>query len=324
MRLLVTGGCGFIGSNFIRYILEHYDPEFVTNVDALTYAGNIANVEGLAAKYGERYEFFHADIANADLMDELMRKHQFFAVVNFAAESHVDRSINSPQNFIHTNIVGTSVLLEAARKHGVRRFMQISTDEVYGSLGAEGLFTEHSPLQPSSPYSASKAGADLLALAFHKTYGEEVVITRCSNNYGAYQFPEKLIPLMVLNALRDRKLPVYGDGLNVRDWIHVDDHCAAIVAVLLNGKAGEVYNVGAGSEMKNLELVEAILNHLGKPKELIEYVTDRLGHDRRYAIDSTKIRTELGWKPLKRMEAALPETIEWYKANREWWEKLVQ
>jgi dTDP-glucose 4,6-dehydratase len=323
MRLLVTGGCGFIGSNFIRYVLEHYAPEFVTNVDALTYAGNIANVAGLAEQFGERYEFFHADIANADLMDELMRKHHFFAVVNFAAESHVDRSINSPQNFVHTNVVGTSVLLDAARRHGVRRFIQISTDEVYGSLGPEGRFTEHSPLAPSSPYSSSKAGADLLALAFHKTYGEEVVVTRCSNNYGPYQFPEKLIPLMILNALRDLKLPVYGDGLNVRDWIHVEDHCAAIVAVLLNGRAGEVYNIGADSEVENLDLVHRILAHLGKPKELIEFVTDRLGHDRRYAIDSTKIRSELGWKPLHRLDAALPATIDWYLAHRDWWEKLV-
>src|ERR1700722_10048942 len=273
MRLLVTGGCGFIGSNFIRYVLEHYGPEYVTNVSALTYAGNISTVAGLAAQFGERYEFFHADIANADLMDELMSKHQFFAVVNFAAESHVDRSINSPQNFIHTNVVGTSVLLDTARRHGVRRFVQISTDEVYGSLGPEGRFTEQSPIDPSSPYSSSKAGADLLALAFHKTYGEEVVITRCSNNYGPWQFPEKLIPLMILNAIRDRRLPVYGDGLNVRDWIHVEDHCAAIVAVLLNGRPGQVYNVGSDSEMKNLDLVHRILDHLGKPRELINYVT---------------------------------------------------
>jgi len=323
MRLLVTGGCGFIGSNFIRYILEHYDPEFVTNVDALTYAGNIANVEGLAAKYGERYEFLHADIANSDLMDELMHKHHFFAVVNFAAESHVDRSINSPQHFIHTNVVGTSVLLDAARRHGVRRFVQISTDEVYGSLGSEGRFTEESPIAPSSPYSASKASADLLALAFHKTYGEEVVVTRCSNNFGPYQFPEKLIPLMVINAIRDLPLPVYGDGLNVRDWIHVEDHCAAIVAALLNGKPGQMYNIGADTEITNLDLVHRILDHLGKPRELIEFVVDRLGHDRRYAIDSSKIRAELDWKPLHRFEEALPATIDWYLANREWWEKLV-
>ncbi|MGA3172669.1 MAG: dTDP-glucose 4,6-dehydratase, partial [Chthoniobacteraceae bacterium] len=317
MRLLVTGGCGFIGSNFIRYVLEHYDPEFITNVDALTYAGNISNVAGLAEQYGSRYEFFHADIANNDLMDELMGKHQFYAVVNFAAESHVDRSINSPQNFIHTNIVGTSVLLDTARRHGVRRFVQISTDEVYGSLGPEGRFSEESPIAPSSPYSASKSGADQLALAYHRTYGQEVVVTRCSNNYGPYQFPEKLIPLMVLNAIRDRPLPVYGDGQNVRDWIHVEDHCAAVLAVLLNGRPGEVYNIGADSEMKNLEIVNVILDYLKKPKELIQYVTDRLGHDRRYAIDSTKMRTELGWKPLHLLKDGLPATIEWYLANRE-------
>ena len=323
MRLLVTGGCGFIGSNFIRYILEHYDPEFVTNVDALTYAGNLANVAGMAERFGERYEFLHADIANVDLMDEVMRKHQFFAVINFAAESHVDRSINSPEHFVHTNVVGTSVLLEAARRHGVRRFVQISTDEVYGSLGAEGRFTEESPISPSSPYSASKASADVLALAFHKTHGEDVMVTRCSNNYGPFQYPEKLVPLMVLNALRDQKLPVYGDGLNVRDWIHVDDHCAAIVAVMLNGRPGEVYNIGADAELTNLELVRRILKHLGKSEDLIEYVTDRKGHDRRYAIDSTKIRTELGWKPLRNIDEAIPATIDWYKANTEWWGKLV-
>jgi len=324
MRLLVTGGCGFIGSNFIHYILEHYDPEFVTNVDALTYAGSIDSVAGLAARYGDRYEFFHADIANADLMDELMRKHRFFAVVNFAAESHVDRSINSPQNFIHSNVVGTSVLLDAARRHGVRRFVQISTDEVYGLLCSEGRFTEQSPIAPSSPYSASKAGADQLALAFHKTYGEEVIVTRCSNNYGPWQYPEKLIPLMVINALRDRRLPVYGDGLNVRDWIHVADHCAAIVTVLLNGRPGEVYNIGADSELTNLDLVHRILDYLGKPADLVEFVTDRLGHDRRYAIDSSKIRAELGWKPLCTIDKALPATIDWYIANRQWWEKLIQ
>ena len=324
MRLLVTGGCGFIGSNFIRYILNHYTPAFVSNVDALTYAGNIDNTAGLAEGFGERYEFFQADIANSDQMDALMSKHQFYAVINFAAESHVDRSINSPQNFIHTNVVGTSVLLDAARRHGVRRFVQISTDEVYGSLGPEGRFSETSPIEPSSPYSASKAGADLLALAFHKTLGTEVVITRCSNNYGPYQFPEKLIPLMTLNALHDKPLPVYGDGLNVRDWIHVEDHCAAIVAALLQGKPGEVYNVGADAEMRNIDLVKLILDKLGKPHSLITYVTDRLGHDRRYAIDSTKARTELGWKPLHRPEEGIRETVDWYMANKQWWEKLLR
>ncbi len=240
MRLLVTGGCGFIGSNFIRHVLTHYGPAMITNVDALTYAGNLANLAGVAESCGERYEFLQADICDADKIDAVLAQHQYFAVVNFAAESHVDRSIDSPGDFIHTNVVGTSTLLNAARRHKVRRFVQISTDEVYGSLGPEGKFSETSPLEPSSPYSASKASADLLALAYHHTFGMEVVITRCSNNYGPYQFPEKLIPLMIINALGDKPLPVYGDGLNVRDWIHVEDHCAAIVSALLIGKPGEV------------------------------------------------------------------------------------
>ena len=286
MRILVTGGCGFIGSNFIRYILQHYKPAYVTNVDVLTYAGNIANLEGVVEEHGERYEFFKADIADADLMDALMTEHQFYAVINFAAESHVDRSINDPLNFIHTNVIGTSVLLECARRHGVQRFVQVSTDEVYGSLGVAGRFTEQSPLDPSSPYSASKASADLLALASHKTYGQDVVVTRCSNNYGPYQFPEKLIPLMIIKALREEPLPVYGDGKNVRDWIQVDDHCAGIVAALFEGKPGAVYNFGGNSEMVNLDLVRMILDRLGKPHSLISFVPDRLGHDRRYAIDS--------------------------------------
>ena len=323
MRLLVTGGCGFIGSNFIRHVLQHYGSTFVNNVDVLTYAGNIANLAGVAETYGERYEFFKADIANSDQMDALMTEHSFYAVINFAAESHVDRSINSPQNFIHTNVVGTSVLLDCARRHGVQRFIQISTDEVYGSLGPEGRFTEQSPLEPSSPYSASKAGADLLALACHKTFGQEVIVTRCSNNYGPYQFPEKLIPLMILNAMRDEPLPVYGDGLNVRDWIHVEDHCAAIVSVLLNGKPGEVYNIGSDGEMKNIDVVKMILDHLKKPHDLIQFVKDRLGHDRRYAIDSTRIRTELNWKPLHRPDNGIRDTVDWYVANRAWWEPLL-
>src|SRR3989440_8774284 len=247
VRILVTGGCGFIGSNFIRYILQHYKPASVTNVDALTYAGNLANLEGVVEEHGERYEFFKADIANPDAIDALMLEHQFFAVVNFAAESHVDRSINSPENFIHTNVIGTSVLLNSARKHGVQRFVQISTDEVYGSLSTTGKFKEESPLHPGSPYSSSKARADLLALAHHKTFGQEVIVTRCSNNYGPCQFPEKLIPLMIIKALRDEPLPVYGDGMNVRDWIHVQDHCAAVVAALFEGKTGAVYNICRGS-----------------------------------------------------------------------------
>src|ERR1043165_5655591 len=273
MRILVTGGCGFIGSNFIRYILQHYKPTYVTNVDVLTYAGNPANLHGVVEEHGERYEFFKADIANPDAMDAVMTEHQFFAVVNFAAESHVDRSINDPQNFIHTNVIGTSVLLDCARRHGVQRFIQVSTDEVYGSLGETGKFTEESPLDPSSPYSASKAGADLLALASFKTYGQEVIVTRCSNNYGRYQFPEKLIPLMIIKALRDEELPVYGDGKNVRDWIHVDDHCAGIVAALFEGKPGRVYNFGGGQEMVNLDTVKLILKKLGKPESVISFVT---------------------------------------------------
>ena len=324
MRILVTGGCGFIGSNFIRYILQHYKPAYVTNVDVLTYAGNIANLDGVVEKHGERYEFFKADIANVDLMDALMTDHRFYAVINFAAESHVDRSINDPLNFIHTNVIGTSVLLDCARRHGVQRFIQISTDEVYGSLGPTGKFTEQSALDPSSPYSASKASADLLVLASHKTYGQEVLVTRCSNNYGAYQFPEKLIPLMIIKALREEPLPVYGDGMNVRDWIHVDDHCAAIVAALFEGKPGTVYNFGGNNEMANLDLVRMILDRLGKPHSLISFVPDRPGHDRRYAIDTSFAQRELDWKPRRSFKQGLDETIQWYIENPSWWQPLLE
>jgi dTDP-glucose 4,6-dehydratase len=296
----------------------------VTNVDVLTYAGNLANLNGVVEEHGERYEFFKADIANADAMDALMTEHQFFAVTNFAAESHVDRSINSPENFIHTNLIGTSVLLNSARRHGVQRFVQISTDEVYGSLGEKGKFTEESPLDPSSPYSASKAGADLLALACYKTYGQEVVVTHCSNNYGPYQFPEKLIPLMIVKALRDEPLPVYGDGMNVRDWIHVQDHCAAVVAALFEGKPGAIYNFGGGNEMTNLDLVKLILMKLGKPESLISFVTDRLGHDRRYAIDSSFAERGLKWKPRTNFKAGLEATVQWYIDNQPWWQPLLE
>jgi dTDP-glucose 4,6-dehydratase len=323
MRILVTGGCGFIGSNFIRYILKHYKPAYITNVDALTYAGNMENLAGVAEENGDHYEFFKADIASPDQMDALMTEHQIYAIINFAAESHVDRSINSPQNFIHTNIVGTGVLLDAARRHGVQRFVQISTDEVYGSLGSTGRFTTESPLAPSSPYSASKAGADLLALAYFRTFDQDVIITRCSNNFGPYQFPEKLIPLMIIKAMRDESLPVYGDGLNVRDWIRVEDHCAAIVAALFEGKAGSIYNFGGDGELTNLEVVKLILSELGKPESLISFVTDRLGHDRRYAIDSSLAEKELKWKPHRHFREALRETIEWYRNNRSWWEPLL-
>ena len=320
----MTGGCGFIGSNFIRYILEHYKPASVTNVDVLTYAGNLANLDGVVEEHGERYEFFKADIANTDQMDAVMTEHQFFSVVNFAAESHVDRSINSPQNFIHTNVIGTSVLLDCARRHGVQRFVQISTDEVYGSLGPSGKFSEQSPLDPSSPYSASKAGADLLALACHRTFDQEVVVTRCSNNYGPYQFPEKLIPLMIIKALRDEPLPVYGDGQNVRDWIHVEDHCAGIVAALFEGKPGAVYNFGGANEMGNLDVVKLILQRVNKPESLITFVTDRLGHDRRYAIDSSFAERELKWKPKHKFEEGLAETIDWYLQRESWWQPLLE
>jgi dTDP-glucose 4,6-dehydratase len=324
VRILVTGGCGFIGSNFIRYILQHYKPALVTNVDVLTYAGNLANLDGVVEEHGERYEFFKADIANTDQMDAVMTEHGFYAIVNFAAESHVDRSINSPQNFIHTNVIGTSVLLDCARRHGVQRFVQISTDEVYGSLGPSGKFTEKSPIDPSSPYSASKAGADLLALACHKTFDQEVVVTRCSNNYGPYQFPEKLIPLMIIKALRNEPLPVYGDGQNVRDWIHVEDHCSGVVAALFEGKPGAVYNFGGRSEMTNIEVVKLILQRLNKPDDLITYVTDRLGHDRRYAIDSSFAERELKWQPRRQFEQGLVETIDWYLHNESWWQPLLE
>jgi dTDP-glucose 4,6-dehydratase len=324
MRLLVTGGCGFIGSNFIRYVLQHYNPALLTNVDVLTYAGNEANLTGIAEQYRGRYDFVKADIASTEQMEAVMSRETFYAVINFAAESHVDRSINDPQNFIHTNVVGTSILLDCARRHGVQRFVQVSTDEVYGSLGATGRFTEQSPIEPSSPYSASKAGADLLALACQKTFGQDVVVTRCSNNYGPYQFPEKLIPLMIIKAMRDEPLPVYGDGQNVRDWIHVEDHCSGIIAALFEGKAGAVYNFGGNSEMVNLEVVKLILDRLGKPHSLISYVTDRLGHDRRYAIDSSFAQQELQWKPLHTFREGLESTIDWYLNNRDWWQPLLE
>ncbi len=319
MKLLVTGGAGFIGSNFILYLLGK-DPEVrIVNLDVLTYAGNLENL--VAVENDPRYTFVKGDISDAKVVGEVMGG-GIEAVVNFAAESHVDRSIMDPDAFIRTNVLGANVLLTAARDHKVRRFIQISTDEVYGSLGPTGLFTEESPIKPTSPYSASKTAADLLALAFHKTFGLAVMVTRCSNNYGPYQFPEKLIPLFVTNAMEDKGLPIYGDGKNVRDWIYVEDHSRAIETVLANGKPGEVYNVGGNNERTNIEITDFILKALGKPDSLKRYVTDRPGHDRRYAIDSTKIKRELGWAPVFSFERAMSETVDWYVKNRPWWEDI--
>ncbi|ADL57962.1 MULTISPECIES: dTDP-glucose 4,6-dehydratase [Methanothermobacter] len=315
-RILVTGGAGFIGSNFIRYMLENHSYEII-NLDALTYCGNLENLAGV--EDDPRYIFVKGSITDKELVNDLIAESD--VVVNFAAESHVDRSIEDPGIFIRTNVMGTQTLLEASRRQGVERFIQISTDEVYGST-EEGYFTEETPLAPNSPYSASKASADLIARAYNRTYGLPVNITRCSNNYGPYQFPEKLIPLMITNALEDKPLPVYGDGMNVRDWIHVRDHCRAIDLVLHGGRAGEVYNIGSNSERRNIEIVELILRELGKDESLIRFVEDRPGHDRRYAIDASKIRSELGWKPCYSFEEGIRETIKWYIDNREWWENI--
>jgi dTDP-glucose 4,6-dehydratase len=320
MNVLITGGSGFIGSNLVRLVLAERPAWRVVNLDKLTYAGNAENLADLAEH--PRYRFVRGDIANGELVAELVRSERIEAVMHLAAESHVDRSILSPAVFIETNVRGTQVLLEAARELGVKRFLHVSTDEVYGSLGPTGLFTEETPLAPSSPYSASKAGSDLLALAYAHTFGMHVVVTRCSNNYGPYQFPEKLIPLMIANALEDKPLPVYGDGQNVRDWIHVEDHCRGLLAALEQGRGGQVYNFGASSERRNLEIVRAVLRLVGKPESLIQYVKDRLGHDRRYAIDATKAQRELGWAPRHAFEEALAATVQWYREHRGWWERI--
>jgi len=320
-NILVTGGAGFIGSNFINHVLSKRDDCNIINLDKLTYAGNLENLKPVEGK--KNYHFVKGDISNSELVDYLFSKYAIEYVINFAAESHVDRSILGSQIFYTTNVIGTNVLLETARRYEVEKFVQISTDEVYGSLGAEGLFTESTPLSPNSPYSSSKAAADMMALAFHHTYGLPVVITRCSNNYGPLQFPEKLIPLMIINVLNNKKLPVYGDGLNVRDWIYVIDHNKAVELVFEKGKLGEVYNIGASREMKNIDIVKLILKKLGKSDELIEYVKDRPGHDRRYAIDSTKIQTELGWEPTFQFEQAIDQTIDWYLSNKNWWERII-
>jgi dTDP-glucose 4,6-dehydratase len=320
MNVLVTGGCGFIGSNLVHSLRAQRPDWTVVTLDDLTYAGNLEN---LAALEGDpRHVFVKGDICDRALVDKVLAENRIDAVLHLAAESHVDRSILGPEVFVHTNVLGTQVLLEACKTARVARFVMVSTDEVYGSLGPTGAFTETSPLQPSSPYSASKASADLITLAYGHTYGLDVVVTRCSNNYGRYQFPEKLIPLMIVNALHDKPLPVYGDGGNVRDWLHVEDHCQALLAVLERGRAGEVYNIGGGAEWRNLDLVRALLRLLGKGENLIRFVADRPGHDRRYAIEPSKIRNELGWKPAHTFEQGLAETVRWYVDHAAWWEHV--
>lgn len=335
-KILVTGGAGFIGSNFVQYILEHeQNLVLLVNLDLLTYAGNLENLK--TVEDDPRYRFVKGDIRDKDLVERLFAEYDFDTVVHFAAESHVDRSIVEPEIFLTTNVVGTQTLLDAAKRHwkvdpedkysrefrpGVR-YLQVSTDEVYGALGKTGMFQETTPLSPNSPYSASKASADLVVRAYHQTYGMPVNITRCSNNYGPYQFPEKLIPLMIHNAQTDKPLPVYGDGMQIRDWLHVADHCAAIYTVLTKGKIGEIYNIGGNNEKTNLEIVRLILQELNKPESLITYVKDRPGHDRRYAIDNTKITTELGWAPVYTFEQGIHETIQWYLNHPDWVERIT-
>ncbi len=316
MRLVVTGGAGFIGSNFVRYMLSRYDDIEVVNLDKLTYAGNLANLRDV--EDDPRYTFVRGDICDAAVVGKTLRGAG--AVVNFAAETHVDRSISGPQDFIRTDVLGTHTLLEAVRELEVPRYLQISTDEVYGSTET-GAFTEESDLDPSSPYSASKAAGDLLVLAYHRTFGTPVLVTRSSNNYGAWQYPEKIVPLFITNAVDDQQLPVYGDGLNVRDWLHVEDNCAGIDLVLHEGVPGQVYNIGGGNEVQNLALTRRILELLGKDDRLIRYVTDRPGHDRRYAIDCTKLRA-LGWRPEVEFEAGLARTVAWYRDHPEWWRPI--
>jgi len=334
-NILVTGGAGFIGSNFVKLLLQRHPDNKIINVDTLSYAGNLENLKVIVDN--PNYTFIKADIRDRAKIDEVFATHNIDTVVNFAAQSHVDRSIVEPEIFLTTNIIGTQVLLDTAKKYwkvnpddkycklykiGVK-FLQVSTDEVYGALGATGMFVETMPLLPSSPYSASKASADMIVRAYHETFGMPVNITRCSNNYGPYQFPEKLIPLMINNCLNDKGLPVYGDGMQVRDWLHVSDHCSAIDTVLHKGADGEIYNIGGNYEKTNIEIVKLIIEMLGKSDELIEYVKDRPGHDRRYAIDNTKITTQLGWEPAYTFEQGMKETIEWYLANTEWIENIV-
>lgn len=334
--ILVTGGAGFIGSNFIQYILAHAPScALILNLDLLTYAGNLENLK--EAENDPRYRFIRGDVRDAALVDRIFQEYDIDTVVHFAAESHVDRSIVDPQIFLTTNILGTQTLLDAAKKHwslrpedkhcreyrpGVK-YLQVSTDEVYGALGKTGMFTETTPLSPNSPYSASKASADLFVRAYHETFGLPVNITRCSNNYGPYQFPEKLIPLMIHNAQQNKPLPVYGDGMQVRDWLHVSDHCSAIYTVLQKGQDGEIYNIGGNNEKANIDIVRLILAELDRPESLIQHVADRPGHDRRYAIDNTKITTQLGWKPSYTFEQGIRETIAWYLEHQEWMEHVT-
>lgn len=324
MNIIVTGGAGFIGANFVYYELEKHPEDRIICLDKLTYAGNLETLE--EAMKNPNFRFVKGDIADQEFVEKLFEKEKPDIVVNFAAESHVDRSIEDPGIFLKTNILGTQVLMDACRKYGIKRYHQVSTDEVYGDLPLDRpdlFFTEDTPIHTSSPYSSSKAGADLLVLAYHRTFGLPVSITRCSNNYGPYHFPEKLIPLMISRALADESLPVYGKGENVRDWLYVKDHCAAIDLVMREGKVGEVYNVGGHNEKSNLEVVKIILEKLGKPESLITYVTDRPGHDMRYAIDPTKIHNELGWLPETKFEDGIEQTIEWYLNNKEWWENIL-
>lgn len=323
MKVLITGGCGFIGTNLVRHVLSEKPDWDVVNLDLLTYAGNLENTSGLEEEYKDRYTFVRGDIADPDLVDRLFAENRFDLVMNLAAESHVDRSIENAGVFVKTNIRGVQVLLDAAIKYGVGRFLQVSTDEVYGSLGDTGSFTEDLPLAPNSPYSASKASADLLVRSYIKTYGLDAVITRCSNNYGPYQFPEKLIPLMIVNANAGKDLPVYGTGKNVRDWIYVTDHCRGIALVAEKGKSGEVYNMGGNAEKQNLEIIRTILSSLNKPESLIRYVKDRPGHDFRYSMDFSKIEAELGWKPAMNFEGGMTETIGWYMDNTKWLEGVL-
>lgn len=322
MNILVTGGAGFIGSNFVHYMLNKYPEDHIVNLDLLTYAGNLPNLTDIMEN--PNHTFVQGDIQNAELVRYLVQTHNITHIINFAAESHVDRSILNPQVFVETNVLGTLNLLNIAKDLELEKFLQVSTDEVYGSLGAEGYFTEETNLSPNSPYSASKTSADLLVHSYYETFGMNVNITRCSNNYGPYHFPEKLIPLTITNAMDGKKLPIYGDGMNVRDWLHVKDHCQAIDLVLRKGKKGEVYNVGGHNERTNNEIVDLIVDYMGVSRDLIEYVEDRLGHDHRYAIDPTKLETELGWKPEYTFDTGIIETIDWYLENEDWWRPLKE